>query len=129
MTRRLALTELPHDYAIARLAPEAALPAWADGPGFVSIARTAEELSILCLAARVPAGTGAVGPWVGFKLEGPFDFGETGIGAAILAPLAAAGIGILFVSTFDTDYLFVKREERVAAIAALVAAGHYVTGR
>jgi uncharacterized protein len=127
VTRGLALTELAGAYTIARLAPDTALPAWADGPGFVSIARTAEELSILCLAARVPEGVVAAGPWVGFKLQGPFDFAETGIGAAILAPLAEARIGILFVSTFDTDYLFVKEANRLAAIAALRAAGHVVT--
>lgn len=42
--------------------------------------------------------------------------------------LAAAGIGIFAVSTFDTDYLFVKEAEFLSAVAALRRAGHTVEG-
>ena len=48
--------------------------------------------------------------WRGLKLEGPFPFDAVGILAGILTPLAEAGISILAVSTYDTDYVFVKSE-------------------
>ena len=40
----------------------------------------------------------------------------------------AAGVGVFVVSTFDTDYLFVKEAEFQAAVAALRGAGHSVEG-
>ena len=43
-------------------------------------------------------------------------------------PVAASGVGIFVVSTFDTDYLFVKEAEFRAAVAALRGAGHSVEG-
>ena len=120
----VTLRVLPGEYAISRLEPDAALPDWADGPGFVSIARTVDELSILCEAERVPLGVRSEPGWSGFQFVGPFAFDETGIAASVLQPLADAGIGIVLVSTFDTDYLFVKTEQAGRAAEALTAAGH-----
>ncbi len=42
-------------------------------------------------------------------------------------PLAEAGVGIFALSTFDTDYVLVKRERLEAALEALSAAGHVRT--
>ena len=124
MAIHVGLKPLDGDYAVSRLAQDAALPAWADGPGFVAIARTQDELSVVCLAERVPAGTKSDGPWRALKFLGPFAFNETGIAAAVLQPLAQAGIGIFLVSTFDTDYLLVKAADFERTCAVLTAAGH-----
>jgi hypothetical protein len=43
--------------------------------------------------------------------------------AALTAPLAEAGIGILGVSTYDTDYLLVHADAGVAAEIAWRGAG------
>ena len=122
----VTLRVIPGNYAIGRLAPDAAIPEWADGPGFVSISRTAEELSILCPAERVPLAIRSEPGWHGFQFVGPFAFNQTGIAASVLQPLAEAAIGIVLVSTFDTDYLFVKIEQAGRAAEALTAAGHVV---
>jgi uncharacterized protein len=126
MSRIITLTELAGDYAVSQLNRTAPIPAWADGDGFVSIGRTADELSVVCLAERVPAGIRTDGPWSAFKFEGPFDFAETGIAAAVIGPLAEAKIGVFLVSTFDTDYLLVKRAARDVALSALRQVGHAV---
>ena len=73
------------------------------------------------------AGVRAEPGWRLLELAGPFGFAETGILASILDPLARAGVGILAVSTFDTDFVLVKDEALEAAIAALEEAGHQVT--
>ena len=88
--------------------------------------RTPDETSILCDQTLVPAGVQAERNWCLLQLEGPMPFSLTGILAAVLNPLAAAGIGIFALSTFDTDYVLVKQESRDAALAALTAAGHVI---
>lgn len=120
---------LPGEWAIVRLDPTAPVPAWALAPAvFVSITRTAEELSIAAPATVVPAGIPAEGGWALLKLHGPLAFSQAGILASFATPLATAGIGIFAVSTFDTDYLLVKAGAVGPAIHALVAAGHVRAG-
>lgn len=57
--------------------------------------------------------------WSCMKVLGPIPFETVGVAAAITAPLAEAGISVLIVGTFDTDYVLVKEEELEKAIAAL----------
>lgn len=123
----LPLTLLPDHLAVCRLPPDAPLPAWAAGPGFVSITRTDEELSITVAQNRVPGDVMAVGPWRALKVQGPLDFALTGILAALTAPLADAGISLFAIATYDTDYVLVRAETLDAAINALAAAGHLVS--
>ena len=44
----------------------------------------------------------------------------------IAAPLAAAGISILAMATFDTDYVLVQETQLARVVAALREAGHTV---
>jgi hypothetical protein len=53
------------------------------------------------------------------RVEGPLDFGLTGVLAALSAPLAEAGIPVFAVATYDTDYLLVPAADLGAASAAL----------
>lgn len=126
---QLTLQELSGAYSVCRLAQDAPMPAWADGDGFVSISRTDDELSVVCLSDRVADNVRADGPWTCFKLAGPFPFDATGIALSVIEPLAKAGIGIFLVSTFDTDYLLVKTANAVAARQELTAHGHRLTVR
>jgi hypothetical protein len=48
----------------------------------------------------------------------------TGVLATFLEPLAEAGIAVFAISTFDTDYVLVKREDLDRAVRALTSAGH-----
>jgi hypothetical protein len=122
----VTLSLLPGEYAICRLAPDAADPPWARGSGVSAIVRTADELSVLCSSEKIPAGVKCESGWRLFKFQGPFAFTQTGILASVLNPLAEARIGILAVSTFDTDYVLVKDNDLSRARELLVAAGHAV---
>ncbi len=124
MAAGIKLKQLPGLYAIARLEVGDGIPDWADGPGFVSISRTEDELSVTCLRDRIPGNVRHDGDWVAFKFEGPFAFGETGIVLSVIRPLSENGLGIFVVSTFDGDHLLVKAADRAAAIRLLGEAGH-----
>ncbi|TIN27343.1 MAG: ACT domain-containing protein [Mesorhizobium sp.] len=124
MAAKVRLKQLSGPYAVSRLEAGAAIPGWADGPGFVSITRTDDELSIVCLQDRVPDSVRHDGDWVAFKLQGPFAFDETGIVLSVIRPLSENALGIFVVSTFDGDHLLVKATDQAAARRFLVEAGH-----
>jgi hypothetical protein len=108
-------------FAIYRLPADAPVPA-----AFWSVTRTDDELSVICLADAVPAGALVESGWRGLKVAGPLDFGLTGVAAALTTPLAAAGVSVLPIATYDTDYVFVREEALEGAVAALRGAGHTV---
>ncbi|NMC53771.1 MAG: ACT domain-containing protein [Chloroflexi bacterium] len=114
---------MPQRLAVARLDPAADLPAWLPRVGFLSITRTSDELSIVvdeqALPGRVTAETG----WRMVKVLGPLDFSLVGVLASLANPLAAAGVSIFAISTYDTDYLLVREAQFPQALAALAEAG------
>lgn len=114
---------LPGRYAVCRLSPDAAVPAWATGP-FVNITFTDDELAIICPSERVPTDVRADRDWRVLKLVGPFPFTATGVLASLATPLAKSGISLLSIATYDTDYFLVKTDVFEDAVAVLVAAGH-----
>ncbi|AWN22315.1 ACT domain-containing protein [Deinococcus irradiatisoli] len=116
----------PTEFAVAQWPPSAEVPPGVLAGSFFNLTRSEDELSLVCEARLLPPGVKHEAGWAAFKLRGPFDFGLTGILAAVLNPLHAAGVGIFAVSTFDTDYVLVKSEQLGAAKAALRAAGHTV---
>jgi len=120
------LSLLADQLAVCRLEPQAAVPAWATRGPFFCIMRTADELSIVCAEGAVPPGVRSERGWRAFKLEGPFDFTQTGILASVLSPLAEAGVGVLALSTYDTDYVLIKGSQLEQAVAALEACSHSV---
>jgi hypothetical protein len=116
---------LAGQYSVTRLSSDASTPDWVSSArDFVSVTRTGDELSIVCPSAFVPEGVATDAEWCCIKLKGPFAFDEVGILLSFAAPLAARGIGIFAISTFDTDYILVKEQHRVTAVKALLSAGH-----
>jgi orotate phosphoribosyltransferase len=125
--RRLTLIPLQDVYAVCRLEPAAGIPEWATWGGFWSVSRSPDELSVVCRDGDVPPGVRCERGWRGWRLAGTFGLSaETGVLAALLDPLAAAGVSIFAVSTFDTDYLFVKAENAERAADVLRRCGHAV---
>ena len=120
----LALLLLSDTFAICRLGPEEDIPSWVLAGDFFSVTRTKEELSLLCLQEAIPEGTRCEKGFRCFKVGGPLDFSLTGILSSLTMPLAQAGISVLAISTFDTDYLLVKEAQVDSAVQALSHAGH-----
>ena len=98
---------------------------WSGGLTFLG--RTPEELSLVCETARVPAGTLVrEDGWRALRVDGTLAFSLVGVLAGITAALAAAGVSVFCVSTFDTDYVLVKETSLKTAVTALQNAGYVV---
>ncbi len=126
MSHQLTIAVHPGRYAICRLEPEASLPAWATARGFLSVTRTAQELSVVCEEESVPPEIHAERGRRLLQIEGTLAFTLTGVLASVAAPLAKAEISIFAVSTYDTDYLLVSEEDLTATMDVLETAGHTI---
>ena len=114
-------------YAIWRFDAMESLPdRLFEGPGFVSVTRTDDELSIVAREGTIREGLSCkVEPgWVLFKVDGPLSFSMLGVLSALAGPLASAGISIFVVSTYDTDYLMVREADAKRARAVLREQGY-----
>ncbi|MGE4132162.1 MAG: ACT domain-containing protein [Bdellovibrionales bacterium] len=119
MTLRL----LHGTFSIARYPADAQLGPLATRE-FCSITRTRNELTVVCETDFLPAGIQKrEDGWVVLEVEGLLDFDLTGILSAIAGPLAKAEVSIFAVSTFDTDYVLVKRAFLDKARRVLTKAG------
>lgn len=123
--KTLTLEVLAETFAVCRLDPRESLPPWAKGP-FLSITRTSDELSIVCPQRLVPVNVLHEPGWRCFKAQGPLAFSLTGVLVSLASPLADAEISIFAVSTYDTDYIFVREDKLDAATAALADHGHFI---
>jgi len=120
----LSLTLLNRTFSIHRLIPSANIPADALNSPFFAIVRTDDELSILLPETVEVQSDHSDSGWVCFKVEGPLEFSQVGIMAGLSKALADAQVPLFALSTFDTDYILVKREQVRAASDALLSAGY-----
>lgn len=91
-------------------------------------AKTDEEFSLVCPSSKLPAEVIEEEPgWKALRICGILDFSLIGILSEISNILAENKIGIFAVSTFNTDYIFVKNENFEHAITELEKAGHEIT--
>ncbi|UCF39323.1 MAG: ACT domain-containing protein [Acidobacteriota bacterium] len=126
MANELILEVDHREYCICRLEPEAEVPDWAQGPGLCSVTRTGDELSIVCEQHSIPEEVQADRGWKCLVVQGPLDFGLVGILAGLAGCLAAAGVPIFSVSSYDTDRILVKSNTLGRACRALQSAGYHV---
>jgi len=124
MLQKLKFRRVTGIYAVCRLPPDAAVPDWAGRGTFTCITRTTDELSIVCSLEHVPAEHKQGVRWCCLQLVGPFAFSQVGILASFIDPLAASGIPIFAISTYDTDYVLIREDFAGVGLDALSAAGH-----
>jgi uncharacterized protein len=122
----LRLSVLAGRLAVCRLDAGSRVPAWATAAPFFCVAGTAEELSVVCAEERVPAGTVCERGWRAMKVEGPLDFGLTGVLSSVAVPLAESEVGILAIATYDTDYVLLQESQLDIAARALRERGHEI---
>lgn len=109
-TKKLILSILPEKLGVCHFEKNSEIPEWAKHINFCSITRTKDELSIVCPQDKIPAGVLIEKDWRAFKVEGPLGFSLTGVVASLADPLAKAKISILYISTYETDYLLAEEK-------------------
>ena len=120
----MELKTLPYNFTVCKLMSVGDLPSGID---FCFTAKTDEEISLVCKTEDVPEKTLVRDDgWKGFRIEGVLDFSLIGILSKISAILAENKVGIFAVSTYNTDYIFVKEENFGKAINALKDNGYDV---
>ncbi len=120
----LKLEVLDQHFSIHRFEPSTEVPKKVFKSGFFAVCRTDEELSVVCPASLVLVGSKCNTGWAGIKIVGPLDLDEVGVLAGVLRILSVYRISILAVSTYDTDYIFVKALNLKRAVSALKNAGY-----
>lgn len=91
------------------------------------IEKTDEEKSLVCPVSEVPSNViKRDDGWRAFRIQGVLDFSLIGILAKIASVLADNGISIFAVSTYNTDYVMVKKENFQDALEVLAAAGYEI---
>ena len=120
----LSIEILPERLTICSLPVGDEIPSWARSGSFVSHTRTPDELSVICLEDAVPENVEASPGWRALKLVGPFELSLVGVLVSVAHPLAHAGISILPIGTFQTDYVLVAEADLASAVDALSRAGH-----
>ncbi|KAG1439681.1 hypothetical protein G6F56_012212 [Rhizopus delemar] len=88
-----------------------------DAPWY-TISKTSSELSLILptlykLPDPQPKKTEE--NWCMFQVDAQMDFGLVGILARIVSPLKDQGIPVFVLSTYDTDYVMVKKDKLTEA--------------
>lgn len=92
---------------------------------FLFIGKTDEEISIVCPTECAPQNAAAAEHgWRGMRICGELDFSLTGILARLANILAQNNIPIFAVSTYNTDYIFIKSDTLAHAVDCLQQAGY-----
>lgn len=94
---------------------------------FFFIGKTDEELSLVCMSEHVPSEVEKRDDgWKAFRIQGVLDFSLIGVLAPIATILADNHIGIFVVSTYNTDYILIKKDNFDKALDILIHAGYSV---
>ena len=94
---------------------------------FVFVSKTDDEISLFCKSDNTPSNTiASESGWRGLKISGILDFGMIGVISKISNLLAANMISIFVISTYNTDYIFVKVENYEKCIQILICNGYVI---
>lgn len=118
MEQQLKLKAVEGLFSVCHLDSGSNLPKWALQSPWVTITKTEEEVSVVCETTYVPEAVQSEADWRMLKVIGVLDFSLVGILSKLTGILAEACISVFAVSTFDTDYLMVKRASFVDAVEA-----------
>jgi len=124
MSKSFVISVLKDDYKVCRLNAFEGIPDGVLDTPLSSITRTAEELSIVCPNSVAPDQLKSEQKWKCLKIHGPLGFDEVGIISSLTKILADVDISVFVLSTFDTDYILVKRLNIDKAAKVLSEKGH-----
>lgn len=120
----MQLKKLNQDYSICKVLDYSQVNLNCE---YMFTGKTDSENSLLCQTCLVPTNTiERSDGWQGFCIQGVLDFSLVGILAKISNILSNNSISIFAVSTFNTDYIFVKKENYQTALDILSQNGYEI---
>lgn len=97
------------------------------GSEYSFIGKTDEENSLVCITNEVPPNViQRENGWKAFRIQGVLDFSLIGVLSKIASILADNDVSIFAVSTYNTDYILIKKENYQKAIKTLSNAGYKI---
>ena len=120
----MLLEILPFELSICKIS---AIEKGLSAKDFFFVCKTDNELSLVCKTQETPENTlSREDGWKGFRIAGVLDFSLIGILSKISSVLAENDIGIFVTSTYNTDYVLVKKETLEKAVTALEDNGYEI---
>ena len=120
----LILSVLEETFSIHRLAQNSSILDAVSECDFYSLIKTTEEISLVCPEQIAVKSEKSNRNWKCLKVAGPLDFKLTGILAGVADVLAEEKITVFAISSFDTDYFLIKKQNLTTSISALERAGY-----
>lgn len=91
------------------------------------IGKTNEEKSLVCITDEAPENViNRDDGWKAFRIQGTLDFSLIGILSRIAVLLADNNIPIFTLSTYNTDYVLVKKENYQKGLEILKSSGYEI---
>lgn len=120
----MEIQKINHDFSICKVKDYSLVDFNCE---YCFIGKTDEENSLVCMTKNIPENVIEQDKgWKAFRIQGILDFSLIGILAKLAALLAENGISIFAVSTYNTDYILLKKEKYEQALKILSAAGYKV---
>lgn len=120
----MEIKTIDYDFSICKVADYSSVNLDSE---YCFIGKTDEEKSLVCITADVPPDIiKREDGWRAFRIQGELDFSLIGILSEISGILAENNIGIFAISTFNTDYVLMKKENYKKALDVLRTAGYRI---
>ncbi len=120
----MKIKRIDHDFSVCKVPDYSQVDMEGE---YCFIGKTDEEKSLVCITDRVPENVSERDDgWRAFRIQGMLDFSLIGILSKISTLLADNQIGIFAVSTYNTDYILIKKENFNKAMAVLSDAGYQI---
>lgn len=123
---RPSLALLPEQLSIFRFDPSSPVPDLAGSTEMWSITRTRRELSVVAEEGSCSAADAEDPGWRCLYVEGPIPFDLPGIVAGISTTIAAQGLPVFVMSTFDSDLILLRSESLDQSLQALRHSGYVI---
>ena len=120
----MEIKKIDHNFSVCQVEDYSLVNLYSE---YSFIGKTDEEKSLVCITDEVPANVIQQDDgWKAFRIQGVLNFSLIGILAKIAAALADNGISIFAVSTYNTDYVLMKKENYQKALDVLKALGYMI---
>lgn len=120
----MELKKLDYDFSICKVQDFSKINLDSE---YYFIGKTDEENSLVCITKDMPNNVIEHDDnWKAFRIQGVLDFSLIGILSQITTLLSQNQVGLFAVSTYNTDYILVKKDDFDKALNVLSNAGYVI---